>query len=38
MVLDANEPAHRAWTAGGYRVQADWSRWVKPLDGPPTTV
>lgn len=37
MVLDANEEAHRAWTAGGYRLQTDWSRWVKPLGGRPTT-
>jgi ribosomal protein S18 acetylase RimI-like enzyme len=31
MVLDANEGAHGAWSAGGYRRQAEWARWVKPL-------
>jgi ribosomal protein S18 acetylase RimI-like enzyme len=31
MVLDDNADAHAAWSAGGYRRQADWSRWVKPL-------
>ena len=31
MVLDDNTDAHAAWSAGGYRRQADWSRWVKPL-------
>ncbi|GAA2618031.1 GNAT family N-acetyltransferase [Paractinoplanes durhamensis] len=31
MVLDDNAEAHGAWSAGGYRRQADWSRWVKPL-------
>ena len=31
MVLDDNTEAHAAWSAGGYRRQADWSRWVKPL-------
>ena len=31
MVLDGNAGAHSAWSAGGYRHQADWSRWVKPL-------
>ncbi|TDB75362.1 GNAT family N-acetyltransferase [Micromonospora sp. KC723] len=33
MVLDDNEPAHRAWRACGYERQAEWSRWVKPLHG-----
>jgi ribosomal protein S18 acetylase RimI-like enzyme len=33
MVLDNNTDAHHAWSAGGYRRQADWSRWVKPLPG-----
>ncbi|TDB81274.1 MULTISPECIES: GNAT family N-acetyltransferase [unclassified Micromonospora] len=33
MVLDDNEPAHRAWWAFGYERQAEWSRWVKPLGG-----
>ncbi len=32
MVLDDNEPAHRAWRAAGYAPQPRWSRWVKPLD------
>jgi ribosomal protein S18 acetylase RimI-like enzyme len=31
MVLDDNEGAHNAWSAGGYRRQTDCSRWVKPL-------
>jgi ribosomal protein S18 acetylase RimI-like enzyme len=31
MVLDDNTEAHGAWSAGGYRRQAEWSRWVKPL-------
>ncbi|ACU76084.1 GCN5-related N-acetyltransferase [Catenulispora acidiphila DSM 44928] len=31
MVLDENELAHRAWRAGGYAPQGEWSRWVKPL-------
>lgn len=31
MVLDRNERAHRAWQAGGYERQEQWSRWVKPL-------
>ena len=31
MVLDGNTGAHGAWFAGGYRRQAEWSRWVKPL-------
>jgi ribosomal protein S18 acetylase RimI-like enzyme len=31
MVLDDNTEAHAVWSAGGYRRQADWSRWVKPL-------
>ncbi|MEV6491022.1 GNAT family N-acetyltransferase [Actinoplanes sp. NPDC051633] len=31
MVLDDNELAHRIWRAAGYRRQAEWSRWVKPL-------
>jgi ribosomal protein S18 acetylase RimI-like enzyme len=31
MVLDENEPAHRAWERVGYRRQAAWSRWIKPL-------
>jgi ribosomal protein S18 acetylase RimI-like enzyme len=31
MVLDDNAGAHGAWAAGGYRRQAEWSRWVKPL-------
>jgi len=31
MVLDDNTDAHAVWSAGGYRRQADWSRWVKPL-------
>jgi ribosomal protein S18 acetylase RimI-like enzyme len=31
MVLDDNPAAHGIWAAHGYRRQADWSRWVKPL-------
>jgi ribosomal protein S18 acetylase RimI-like enzyme len=31
MVLNENVSAQSAWWAGGYRVQEDWSRWVKPL-------
>ena len=31
MVLDDNSAAHGVWSAGGYRRQGDWSRWVKPL-------
>jgi ribosomal protein S18 acetylase RimI-like enzyme len=31
MVLDDNADAHGVWSAGGYRRQAEWSRWVKPL-------
>ena len=31
MVLDGNADAHGVWSAGGYRRQTDWSRWVKPL-------
>lgn len=31
MVLDDNADAHGAWSAGGYRRQGEWSRWVKPL-------
>ncbi|MBT0768373.1 GNAT family N-acetyltransferase [Kineosporia sp. J2-2] len=31
MVLDENVTAQSAWWARGYRVQEDWSRWVKPL-------
>jgi ribosomal protein S18 acetylase RimI-like enzyme len=31
MVLDDNAGAHAIWQAGGYRRQAEWSRWVKPL-------
>jgi ribosomal protein S18 acetylase RimI-like enzyme len=31
MVLDENDSARRAWERVGYRRQAQWSRWVKPL-------
>ena len=31
MVLDDNEQAHAIWRANGYRRQAEWSRWIKPL-------
>jgi ribosomal protein S18 acetylase RimI-like enzyme len=31
MVLDENDSARRAWEQLGYRRQAQWSRWVKPL-------
>jgi ribosomal protein S18 acetylase RimI-like enzyme len=33
MVLDDNEQAHAVWAAQGYRRQAEWSRWIKPLSG-----
>ncbi|MFE2252234.1 GNAT family N-acetyltransferase [Streptomyces lavendulae] len=29
MVLEANERAHRMWTAAGYERQDRWRRWVK---------
>jgi len=31
MVLNDNELAHRAWSAGGYAAQDDCQRWVKGL-------
>jgi ribosomal protein S18 acetylase RimI-like enzyme len=31
MVLDDNDAAHLAWSGRGYRRQAEWSRWIKPL-------
>jgi hypothetical protein len=31
MVLDANTSAHGLWSAAGYTMQDNWSRWVKPL-------
>lgn len=31
MVLDGNELGQSAWRARGYRRQAEWSRWVKPV-------
>ncbi|MER5863002.1 GNAT family N-acetyltransferase [Kitasatospora sp. NPDC002040] len=31
MVLDRNELGQRAWRAAGYRPEAQWTRWVKPL-------
>ncbi|MGW3045161.1 GNAT family N-acetyltransferase [Kitasatospora sp. NPDC001159] len=31
MVLDENTLGHRTWQAAGYRPEAQWSRWVKPL-------
>ena len=31
MVLDDNDDARAIWAANGYRRQAEWSRWVKPL-------
>jgi ribosomal protein S18 acetylase RimI-like enzyme len=34
MVLDGNDLAHRAWRAGGYAPQPEWSRWVKRLHLP----
>uniref|UniRef100_A0AAU2JKQ2 GNAT family N-acetyltransferase n=1 Tax=Streptomyces sp. NBC_00049 TaxID=2903617 RepID=A0AAU2JKQ2_9ACTN len=34
MVLVRNEQAHQAWDAAGYASQDQWTRWVKPLDGP----
>ncbi|MEC3915503.1 GNAT family N-acetyltransferase [Nocardia sp. CDC160] len=35
MVLDDNELGHSAWRANGYAPQAEWSRWVKPLQPSP---
>ncbi|MGW4032081.1 GNAT family N-acetyltransferase [Streptomyces sp. NPDC004838] len=37
MVLEANERAHRAWAAAGYRREDHWRRWVKPYTGPVPT-
>jgi ribosomal protein S18 acetylase RimI-like enzyme len=31
MVLDDNTRAHHIWRGCGYRLQPEWSRWVKPL-------
>lgn len=31
MVLDDNALAHHTWRSGGYALQPEWSRWVKPL-------
>jgi ribosomal protein S18 acetylase RimI-like enzyme len=31
MVLDDNDQAHGVWAGAGYTRQAEWSRWVKPL-------
>jgi ribosomal protein S18 acetylase RimI-like enzyme len=31
MVLNDNEVGSSAWLARGYRPQAEWSRWVKPV-------
>jgi ribosomal protein S18 acetylase RimI-like enzyme len=31
MVLNDNEVGRSAWLARGYRPQAEWSRWVKPV-------
>ncbi|QES51278.1 GNAT family N-acetyltransferase [Streptomyces venezuelae] len=31
MVLEANERAHRTWTAAGYHREDRWRRWVKPF-------
>lgn len=31
MVLDDNDLGQTIWRASGYRRQADWRRWVKPL-------
>ncbi|MBV1849417.1 GNAT family N-acetyltransferase [Catellatospora tritici] len=31
MVLDANELALPAWSAAGYRLEPQFSRWTKPL-------
>jgi ribosomal protein S18 acetylase RimI-like enzyme len=33
MVLDGNDSAHEVWARTGFRRQAEWSRWIKPLDG-----
>ena len=33
MVLDENVSAQSAWWARGYRLQEEWSRWVRPLGG-----
>ena len=31
MVLDDNDLGQHLWRSAGYRPQADWSRWVKPV-------
>ncbi|AJC54029.1 GNAT family N-acetyltransferase [Streptomyces sp. 769] len=31
MVLEANEVAHHAWAAAGYKREDHWRRWVKAL-------
>ncbi|MEU3600476.1 GNAT family N-acetyltransferase [Streptomyces sp. NPDC006798] len=31
MVLESNEPAHRAWASAGYHREDHWRRWVKPF-------
>ena len=31
MVLVANQAAHPAWQAAGYRPEEHWRRWTKPL-------
>lgn len=31
MILNANEPAHKAWASYGFVPQSSWSRWVKKL-------
>ncbi|WP_040803915.1 GNAT family N-acetyltransferase [Nocardia concava] len=37
MVLDGNDLGQSAWKANGYAPQPEWSRWVKPLTGAPTS-
>ncbi|MFE0424991.1 GNAT family N-acetyltransferase [Streptomyces sp. NPDC058953] len=34
MVLETNEPAHRAWAAAGYHREDHWRRWVKLFSVP----
>ncbi len=36
MVLDGNDVGAAVWLSAGYAPQGEWSRWVKPVDPPPT--
>jgi ribosomal protein S18 acetylase RimI-like enzyme len=35
MVLEGNEQGQALWQAAGYSPQAQWRRWIKPVDGQP---